>query len=284
MEVVIRVHEGQRTLRYDALAMQYLRKTLKVNVLRQAWVPRSLTEVTQFLYACTQSSQATEGKVSFAHFADGIPIRCLKSAFQVCVKLLSNKPQLAADGSLAPYVPTPVAVIEKALELGEWKPGQRFVDLGAGDGRALHIAARLQASSAVGFELDANRAKIARALCAAYSAVTVHHTDILNAGDALAGADVVFCYLLSDSMVTIREMLETRCKPGARIISHDFPVEGWQPEITHKIVAPDREQAHTIYVYRAGSTAPVTIDLTQPITDDEADKIAARLLRMLEVE
>jgi len=46
------------------------------------------------------------------------------------------------DVKLAPYFPTPQTVVDKMLQLGELKAGERMYDLGSGDGRIVIMAAR----------------------------------------------------------------------------------------------------------------------------------------------
>src|ERR1700741_4365329 len=55
---------------------------------------------------------------------------------------------------LAPYYPTPEAVVIKMLELGGLKPGEKMFDLGSGDGRIVIAAAAKFQADAVGVELD----------------------------------------------------------------------------------------------------------------------------------
>ena len=58
------------------------------------------------------------------------------------------------DGKLAPYFPTPLTVVDKMLQLGELKAGERMYDLGSGDGRIVIMAARKYKADATGVELD----------------------------------------------------------------------------------------------------------------------------------
>src|ERR1700686_4074487 len=58
------------------------------------------------------------------------------------------------DGKLAPYFPTPQTVVDKMLQLGELKAGERMYDLGSGDGRIVIMAARKYKADATGVELD----------------------------------------------------------------------------------------------------------------------------------
>ena len=58
---------------------------------------------------------------------------------------------------LAPYYPTPESVVEKMLTFGGLKAGEKFFDLGSGDGRVVVMAAQKFGADATG--------KIGRASC-----------------------------------------------------------------------------------------------------------------------
>src|SRR5580692_1018242 len=78
----------------------------------------------------------------------------------------SDAPKSAAENSaaekseersgekLAPYLPTPQAIVERMLQLGELKQGEKMYDLGSGDGRIVIQAARKYKADAFGVELD----------------------------------------------------------------------------------------------------------------------------------
>src|SRR5450759_5749309 len=55
---------------------------------------------------------------------------------------------------LAPYFPTPQTIVDKMLQLGELKAGEKMYDLGSGDGRIVILAARKYKADATGVELD----------------------------------------------------------------------------------------------------------------------------------
>ena len=55
---------------------------------------------------------------------------------------------------LAPYYPTPESVVEKMLQLGGLKPGEKMFDPGSGDGRIVIMAAEKFQAIATGVELD----------------------------------------------------------------------------------------------------------------------------------
>src|SRR3954466_9501000 len=56
--------------------------------------------------------------------------------------------------SLAPYVPTPMPVVDRMLRLGNLKHGEKMFDLGSGDGRIVILAAKKFGADATGIEID----------------------------------------------------------------------------------------------------------------------------------
>jgi len=54
---------------------------------------------------------------------------------------LAVAPGQDAD-KLAPYYPTPATIVEKMLQLGALKAGEKMFDLGSGDGRIVIMAAQ----------------------------------------------------------------------------------------------------------------------------------------------
>lgn len=154
------------------------------------------------------------------------------------------------DGSLAPFVPTPMAVVRKMIEVAEIKAGEFVVDLGAGDGRILFAAVdAAEGVSATGYEFHPGRFE---ALCQAIKAhpkgstMAVLPRDIRTAD--LGTADVVFLYLLTGSNAELKPKLLKEMKPGARIVSHDFAMPDMYPESIENVKAEGR--SHTVYMWR----------------------------------
>src|SRR5213596_1537234 len=67
--------------------------------------------------------------------------------------------QNADGGKLAPYYPTPETIVQKMLQLGGLKAGEKMFDLGSGDGRIVIMAAQKFHAEAVGIELDKDLCK-----------------------------------------------------------------------------------------------------------------------------
>ncbi|MEM4243334.1 MAG: methyltransferase domain-containing protein, partial [Candidatus Bathyarchaeia archaeon] len=123
---------------------------------------------------------------------------------------------------IAPFVPTPLPVIEYMLKLADLRAGEVLFDLGAGDGRTVIMAAKSFGARAVGVELREDLAK--KALSTIHEngltdRVTIVNGDMFNVN--LSSADVVFLYLTTSANEKIRPKLENELKKGARVISHD---------------------------------------------------------------
>ena len=149
---------------------------------------------------------------------------------------------------LAPYVSTPQNVVDEMLKAADIKPNEMVYDLGSGDGRVVITAAEKYGARAVGVEISpkevaASREKIAQAKLE--KRVKIVEADIMTVN--LSEADVVTMYLLTSSNDLLRPNLEKYLKPGARVVSHDYPIRGWEPKRVHQVEALKR--VHHLYVY-----------------------------------
>lgn len=139
------------------------------------------------------------------------------------------------------------------LILAELKPGEVFFDLGAGDGRALIMAAKDFGARAVGVELREDLVK--RALSAVYeqklqNRVTLVNSDMFKVD--LTSADVVFLYLTTSANEKVKPKLEAELKHGVRVVSHDYEIVGWKPvEVKNFCENPKLGYpSHTLYLYK----------------------------------
>jgi predicted RNA methylase len=154
---------------------------------------------------------------------------------------------------IAPFVPSPLPVIQRMLQLAELKPGEVLFDLGAGDGRTVIMAARTFSARAVGVELREDLAK--KALSTIHDngladRVTIVNGDMFNVN--LTSADVVFLYLTTSANEKVRPKLETELKKGVRVVSHDYEIVGWKPvKVDNFCENPQLGYpSHTIYLYK----------------------------------
>ena len=154
---------------------------------------------------------------------------------------------------IAPYVPSPPQVIRQMLILAQLKPREVFFDLGAGDGRAVIMAAKDFGARAVGVELREDLVK--KALSTVYETglqdrVTIVNGDMFNVD--LTSADVVFLYLTTSANEKVKAKLETELKSGVRVVSHDYEIVGWKPVKVENFCENQTlgYPSHTIYLYK----------------------------------
>lgn len=167
------------------------------------------------------------------------------------VSLPALAQQFGAAENLAPYVPTPQAIVEKMLEAGHVRPGDMVYDLGSGDGRIVISAAQRFGARAVGVELRPDLCRIASErikMLGLEDRVRMIQGSALRVD--LSPADVVTMWLLTSSNERMKPKLEKDLKPGARVVSNQFPIKGWKP--SEVVSARSGSMEHTIYVYEIG--------------------------------
>jgi tRNA G46 methylase TrmB len=141
----------------------------------------------------------------------------------VLLTLVLSAPQQAQEkptDKLAPYYPTPEVIVDKMLQLGGLKAGEKMFDLGSGDGRLVIAAARKYKADATGVELDDSLFKQSmekiRSLGLSSTARIIH-------GDLLQ---------------------------QDRIVAHDFEFSAWKAEKIQDIDDDGEGRAHRLYLYR----------------------------------
>lgn len=151
----------------------------------------------------------------------------------------------------APWVPTAPATVRKMLQMAGVQPGQKVVDLGAGDGRIVIMAAREFKARAAGVEIDPLRCWLANARIAwlgLRAQARVYYGTIYSFG--LADADVVTLYLLHPTNQALKERLSRQLRPGAKVVSHSFLMTGWTPSAI--------DDTRNIFMYEIGCTGDET--------------------------
>jgi protein-L-isoaspartate O-methyltransferase len=144
---------------------------------------------------------------------------------------------------IVPFVPTPLEVAQKMLEVAKVQPDDVVYDLGSGDGRIVILAAQKFGAHAVGVELNSNlyeqSSQRVREL-GLQDRVTILHENMFEVN--VRHATVVTLYLLTAVNERLRPILERQLRSGARVVSHEFQVPGWQPaqtvEFTSKAGVP----------------------------------------------
>jgi Cyclopropane fatty acid synthase and related methyltransferases len=152
---------------------------------------------------------------------------------------------------LAPYYPTPETIVEKMLQLGGLKAGERMFDLGSGDGRIVILAAQKFHADAVGVEFDRDLWKQSSDRIKSLNlqkAARIIHGDIML--QDYSSADLITVYLLPSSNDRVQPLLEKQLKKGTRIVAHDFEFSGWKAEKIEQIEDDGEGRSHTLYLYR----------------------------------
>jgi 16S rRNA A1518/A1519 N6-dimethyltransferase RsmA/KsgA/DIM1 with predicted DNA glycosylase/AP lyase activity len=152
---------------------------------------------------------------------------------------------------LAPYYPTPETIVEKMLQLGGLKSGEKMFDLGSGDGRIVIMAASKFHADATGVEFDKDLWKQSmdriRSLGLDKQARIIHG-DVMR--QDYSSANLLTVYLLPLSNDKLRPLLEKQLKKGTRVIAHDFEFSGWTPEKVEQVEDDGEGRSHTLYLYR----------------------------------
>ncbi len=128
------------------------------------------------------------------------------------------------------FVPTPMHVVDRMLELAEVKKGEFLIDLGSGDGRIPVTAAKKYGARGLGVDLDPDRIKEAHANVKKENVgdmVEIRQQNLFETD--ITKADVISMYLLTDLNLRLRPKL-LDLKPGTRLVSHAFSMGDWIPE------------------------------------------------------
>lgn len=156
----------------------------------------------------------------------------------------------AAQTPRAPFVATPPDVVDRMLTLAAVKSSDVVYDLGCGDGRIVIAAAREFGARGVGVDINPALVEEARRNAAL---ARVEHLVTFRVEDALttdvSDATVVTLYLLASQNVALRPALMKQLRPGARVVSHNFAMGDWQPDVVDTFTSADR-QTTTLYLWR----------------------------------
>jgi cyclopropane fatty-acyl-phospholipid synthase-like methyltransferase len=155
-----------------------------------------------------------------------------------------------------PFVPTPLDVVDRMLALAEVKQGDILYDLGSGDGRIVIRAAQKYRIRAVGIEMDRlllDKARRDAKAAGVSMLVEFRDQDALKAD--ISAATVVTLYMLPWFNERMKPNFQKMLRPGARIVAHDFGIDGWQPNKTVKLPGYELrpggyKHQHTLYLWR----------------------------------
>jgi ribosomal protein L11 methylase PrmA len=147
------------------------------------------------------------------------------------------------------YVGTPYDLVSRMLQMARVKKGDLVYDLGCGDGRVLVLAAEKYGARGVGYEIDPERVQASLDNVArnrVENLVKIIQADIFTVD--LSKADVIPVYLLPEMNRRLLPQFE-KMKPGARIVCHDYDLEGIVADETIRIISNEDNASHTLTLY-----------------------------------
>jgi hypothetical protein len=127
------------------------------------------------------------------------------------------------------------------LELANVGPNDFVIDLGSGDGRIPITAAKRFGARAVGIEIEADLIEKSRfdARWAGVADKVTFRTEDLFTTD-LRPATVLTLYLFRELNIQLRPRILEQMKPGTRVVTHDWDMGEWEPDVSLVSPAPDK--------------------------------------------
>ena len=152
-----------------------------------------------------------------------------------------------------PFIPTPTELVRAKLEFGELCAEDTVFDLGCGDARVLIMAAEEFGAKGVGVEVQQGVAHEAWSNVADHDLddlIEIRQEDYLETD--LSEADLVVLYMTTRTLHAVSDKLK-ELPPGARIVTHDFPLPQAEWPLSEQSEWSDDEgQRVPLYLYRKG--------------------------------
>ena len=145
----------------------------------------------------------------------------------------------------APWLPTPQKRVRRMLEVARVTSDDVLYDLGSGDGRIVVMAAAEFGATAIGLEIDPLRVR--------WSRLSIRRRGLQERAKVLrknffkvdlSNATVVTLYQGYEINKKIGDKLAQDLKPGARVVSYRFVLDGWTPD--------EIDQESSVFLYRIG--------------------------------
>ena len=142
------------------------------------------------------------------------------------------------DKILPIYYPTPYSVADEMCKLAEVGAKDIVFDIGCGDGRLVIAAVKkFGAKKGVGIDISPDRIKECNENAKkdeVTDKVEFRLEDALKMKD-LSDATVVLLYVGEDFGRKLEPVLRKTLKPGARVVSHRFPLGDWKEDVLKKV-------------------------------------------------
>ena len=132
----------------------------------------------------------------------------------------------------APYINTAKKRRNLMIDLADLGKGDRVVDLGCGNGDLIREVACRGVKNAVGYELS-----VLTWLWASLKGVFRGNRTEIRFGNFwkadLNGVNVIFCFLLKDSMLEFERKIWPKLNRGVKVVSNVFKMDGVEPVMSN---------------------------------------------------
>ena len=131
------------------------------------------------------------------------------------------------------FAGTPQAVVNEMLQLAKVTADDLVYDLGSGDGRIVVVAAQKYGARGVGIEIQPQLVALSQQIALegeVSDRVSFIEGDLFTAD--ISKATVVTLWLSPTVNARLEQKLRRELSPGARIVSHQFPIGRWVPDKT----------------------------------------------------
>lgn len=144
----------------------------------------------------------------------------------------------------APFVPTPSKIIKEILEKAKLKKGEKFLELGSGDGRVTRMAVQKYGVKGLGIEIHPMLILYSKLLSKIQKLENIEFKRVNFFDLDYKKADAIFLFLLPKVLGKLKDKILRECKSKTLIISHGFKIEGLEKYLIDKI---DRKTFPTYY-------------------------------------
>ena len=179
-------------------------------------------------------------------------------------EVFSQEPEYLWDYQFdVPYVPTPYEVVNEMLRIAGVSKNDILYDLGCGDGRIVITAAKEIGCHGIGIDIDPQRIEESKnnaVKSGIRDKVKFLQQDLFEAD--FSKATVVTLYLLQTINLELRPKILRVLKPGTRIVSHDFSMKEWKPDISTDVKLERR--THSVYFWIVPANVSGSWDWTSP--------------------
>ena len=138
------------------------------------------------------------------------------------------------------FATTRQAVANAMLALAHVTADDVVYDLGSGDGRIVILAAQRYGARGVGIEIDPKLVALSRQLAiegGVADRVRFIEGDMFTSD--ISPATVVTLYLSTTINAELEPKLRRELRPGARIVSQQFPMGAWTPDQTGRALGQE---------------------------------------------